>query len=200
MASERPSLSPALAAKEFRRWYWLKEELIAFAKQERLSTTGDKPTLANRIELFLSGLDPKIASATTQAARQTVSKRLAEPLTPATVLGPKQASSQQLRRYFKQAIGPSFSYDIHMRTFLASDHTKTLGEAVEHWHASRNAMKPDTLPQLELVRFMKAWHQANPTGTQMECRAAWQRYKDLPIDEREVLKLREPDAPSRPVN
>jgi hypothetical protein len=189
---ERPPLSPSLDPAEFRRWYWLKQELVNFAKQEGLSATGDKPSLANRIALFLGGADPQVAEASTKAVRQTVSKRLSEPLTSETVLGPKQASSQQLRTFFVESIGPRFSYDIHMRTFLASNETKTLGEAIAHWHATRQSAKPETLPQLELVRFTKAWHRAHPTGTQLQCRAAWKYYKSLPVDERESLEPSKP--------
>jgi hypothetical protein len=185
--SERPPLSPQLEAAEFRRWYWLKQELTDFAKQQGLRTSGSKPDVANRIALLLNGIVPKSTPETTQTPQRPVSRRLVEPLTSETVLGPRQASSQQLRAYFTKAIGPRFSYDIHMRTFLASDRPKTLGEAVEHWHSTRTATKPETLPQLELLRFTKAWHRSNPTGTQSACRAAWQRYKDLPIDEREPL-------------
>jgi SAP domain-containing new25/Domain of unknown function (DUF6434) len=184
---ERPPLAPSLDAAEFRRWYWLKQELVDFAKQEGLSTTGDKPNLANRIALFLGGAEPQAASANTKIVRQTISTRLPEPLTSQTVLGPKQASSQQLRTFFTDAIGPRFSYDIHMRTFLASDETKSLGEAVAHWYATRQTAKPETLPQLELVRFTKAWHRAHPEGTQVECRTAWKLYKSLPVEERAPL-------------
>jgi Domain of unknown function (DUF6434) len=113
-------------------------------------------------------------------------------LTSQTVLGPKQASSQQLRTFFTEAIGPRFSYDIHMRTFLASNETKTLGEAVAHWYATRNTVKPETLPQLELVRFTKAWHRAHPAGTQLQCRAAWKHYKSLPVDQRESFEPLKP--------
>jgi hypothetical protein len=192
VTSKRPPLAPSLAPEEFRRWYWLKQELTDFAKQEGLSTSGDKPTLANRIALFLAGVDHATAAAATKAVRQTISQRVSEPLTAETLLGPKQASSQQLRPFFVQAIGPKFAYDIHMRTFLASDQTKTLGEAVAHWHATRNTAKPETLPQLELVRFTKAWHLANPTGTQLQCRAAWKHYKSLPVDERKTIELFNP--------
>jgi SAP domain-containing new25/Domain of unknown function (DUF6434) len=182
--SQRPPLARSLDATEFRRWYWLKQELLDFAKQEGIATSGDKPTLSNRIALFLTGVDAQQISTTIRTARHTISRRLPEPLTAETVLGPRQASSQQLRTFFETEIGRRFSYDVHMRTFLASDQHKTLGDAVEHWYATRGAAKPETLPQLELVRFTKAWHAANPTGTQVECRAAWQRYKALPIDER----------------
>jgi Domain of unknown function (DUF6434) len=118
------------------------------------------------------------------AARMTVSKRIAEPLTLDTVIGARQAASQQLRAFFVQVIGHRFSYDIHMRTFLASDRTKTLGEAVDHWYASRGSLKPETLPQLEFVRFTKAWHISNPNSSQVECRAAWKLHRSLPVDQR----------------
>jgi SAP domain-containing new25 len=75
---ERPPLSPSLDAVEFRRWYWLKQELVDFAKQEGLSASGDKPNLANRIALFLGGAEPHAASANTKTLRQTVSTRLPE--------------------------------------------------------------------------------------------------------------------------
>ena len=37
---QRPSLETALTGAEFSRWYWLKTELVAFARSHRLSTTG----------------------------------------------------------------------------------------------------------------------------------------------------------------
>jgi SAP domain-containing new25/Domain of unknown function (DUF6434) len=187
VSSVRPPLAPALSSREFQRWYWMKRELVDFARQEAMSSTGDKPTLTKRIVVFLDGADLNQPTAATKTRRATVSRRLPAPLTVDTVLGPKQASSQQLRAFFVSTVGPRFSYDIHMRTFLASDREKTLGEAVEHWHASRNSVKPETLPQLELVRFMKAWHLQNPVATQKECREAWKLYKSLPSDERAEL-------------
>ncbi len=176
-----------MGSTEFLRWYWLKSELVSFAKQQSLGTTGDKPTLTDRIAAHLDGAQPAIGTATVKISRATVSLRLLEPLTMDTVLGPKQSSSQQLRSFFVEAVGAQFVYDIHMRTFLASDRHKTLGEAVEHWYSSRGAAKPETLPQLEFVRFTRAWHRQNPARSQKECRSAWTVYRSLPRDERPEL-------------
>jgi hypothetical protein len=159
----------------------LKQELVEFARHAGLATSGDKPSLADRVASFLGGEDPHVEA---KPERKMISRRLAEPLSLTTLLGPRQASSQQLRRFFVGAIGPQFSFDVHMRTFLASENEKTIEEAVAHWHATRHVAKPETLPQLELVRFTRAWHRANPDGTQLECRAAWKQYKALPADER----------------
>jgi SAP domain-containing new25/Domain of unknown function (DUF6434) len=180
--TERPALSSDLSSAEFLRWYWLKSELLQFARSHGVGTAGDKPALTQRIALFLAGAD--VPGQQKHAARMTVSTRIAEPSTLDTVIGARQAASQQLRAFFVQVIGHRFSYDIHMRTFLASDRTKTLGEAVDHWYASRGSLKPETLPQLEFVRFTKAWHVSNPNSSQVECRAAWKRHRSLPVDQR----------------
>ena len=186
MSAERPPLTRELSAAQFLRWYWLKNELVEFAKAQSLRTSGDKPTIAERIVGLLDG-SPSSGLQSVNSSRGTVSRWLPEPLTPDTVLGPRQASSQQLRAYFVDVIGSCFSYDIHMRTFLASDRDKTLGEAVDHWYSSRGVVKPATLPQLEFVRFTKAWHLQYTSGTQQECREAWNVHKSLPRGERPAL-------------
>ena len=156
-----------------------KHELILFARMQNLPATGTKPELADRIADALSGSAPRAPS-----KRLTVSQVLETPLTPHTVVGARQASTQQLRAFFVEHIGPRFHFDIHMRTYLASENSKTLAQAIDHWHATRKASKPETLPQLEFVRFTKQWHLDHPASTAAECRAAWQKYKALPINKR----------------
>jgi hypothetical protein len=51
---ERPTLALTLPVDEFHRWYWLKEALIAFCRQQRLPATGSKVTLAARIAALLT--------------------------------------------------------------------------------------------------------------------------------------------------
>lgn len=52
-----PSLESSISGAEFSRWYWLKTELAVFAGSHRLSTTGGKEQLAERIVAFLGGKD-----------------------------------------------------------------------------------------------------------------------------------------------
>jgi hypothetical protein len=177
--ADRPELTANLSSLEFRRWYWLKAELVSFAQSIGVPTAGRKPELAARIAAHLDG-QPVHAP----AQRWTVSRKLPEPLTADTLVGPHQAASQQLRPFFEAAIGPSFAYDIHMRTFLASDANKTLQDAVDHWYATRNTTKPETLPQLEFIRFSKRWYRQNPSGTPSQCRAAWKHERSLPVERR----------------
>ena len=61
---------------------------------------------------------------------------------------------------------------------------RTLGEAVEHWHATRSAQRPAIGPQFELNRFSRAWHRAHPGGSRADLLAAWSSYRSLPVDAR----------------
>jgi SAP domain-containing new25/Domain of unknown function (DUF6434) len=176
----RPVLSSDLSGEELQRWYWMKAELVGLARVLGVSTGGGKVALTERI---VAALDGRVAEHR-PTARKARSSRLPEPLTRDTVVGPRQASTQQLRTFLEREIGKRFSFDAHMRDFLASDTDKTLGQVVDHWHASRHAPRPETPPQLELIRFTKAWHVAHPAGTAEQCRAAWKEYRGLPTDKR----------------
>lgn len=54
MTEVRPELTSALAASDFRSFYWLKEELIRFCRSQGLNTQGSKQELATRIAHYLA--------------------------------------------------------------------------------------------------------------------------------------------------
>lgn len=168
-----------MTSQEFRRWYWLKSELASFARSTGVSASGSKPDIADRIHAFLDGSD--IPAPTHRRARAS---KIAGPITRSTVIPEGQTASQQLRPFFVAEIGSGFRYDWHMRTFLTENAGATLGDAVDHWHATRDVPTPETPEQLEFVRFTKRWHETNPGGTAAECRAAWKVHRSLPVDER----------------
>ena len=52
---ERPPLTDKLSGAEFRRWYWLKDELSGFARSLGVTAAGSKQVLAERIAARLDG-------------------------------------------------------------------------------------------------------------------------------------------------
>ncbi|WP_445684008.1 SAP domain-containing protein [Viridibacillus sp. FSL H8-0110] len=52
----RPILSRDLNEKDFRNFYWLKEELLVFCRENGLSTSGSKVEITDRIVFFLQTL------------------------------------------------------------------------------------------------------------------------------------------------
>ena len=180
---ERPALSSALGADEFRRWYWLKEELQAFARAQRIPASGSKEQLAERVAAYLSGrpLPAPAAKPRSRIGRQ----RLVPPLTIHTVIPAGHPCSQVLREFFVNALGPGFRFDAPMREFFAAnDGTATLAAALDHWHATRTAAARPIGPQFELNRFSRDWHAAHPGGTRDQMLSAWKLHRSRPVDQR----------------
>lgn len=177
----RPALSRDLSAEEFVRWYWLKDELAAFARTLGIRATGGKGLLGDRIVAELAG------HAFVEPAAATVSrtKQLSGELTGATLIPAGQRSSQTVRAWMTEQVGPAFHFDAEMRGFFAeSDGTRTMDEAVAHWHATRRQGPRGIDPQFEYNRFTRAWHAQYPAGSRRDLLAAWARYRSRPVEER----------------
>ena len=178
---ERPALSSSLGAGEFRRWYWLKDELQAFARAQQIPATGSKEQLAERVAAYLAGKPLPAPAAKPRRSRQ----RLVPPLTIHTVIPAGHPCSQVLREFFVNALGPGFRFDAPMREFFAAnDGTATLAAALDHWHATRAAAAGPIGPQFELNRFARDWHAAHPGGTRDQMLSAWKVHRSLPVDQR----------------
>jgi hypothetical protein len=176
----RPPLTERLSADEFRRWYWLRTELGVFASSLGLGAGGAKTELADRIAAHLAG---RSVPAPVRARRRP--GPLPGPLTSATVIPAGQPCTQQVRRWLLDGVGPSFRFDDAMRAFFASaDGTRTLGDAVTHWHRTRDRSARPIEPQFELNRFTRRWHLDHPNGPREELLDAWAGYRTRPVDRR----------------
>ena len=177
---ERPALAADLSADEFLRWYWTVAELRPFAKQLGVASTGTKGELNVRIEAALRGQTPPVVD---RVRRQ----RLTPPLDRSTVIPAGVVLTRELRDWFAEQIGPQFHSDHHMRAFLRDGEGRTLGDAVDHWYATRDAPAPQIGAQFELNRFTRAWRAAHPDGTREQLLAAWADYRATPADQRQPL-------------
>jgi hypothetical protein len=180
---ERPLLTPNLTEQEFGRWYWTLAELQSFARSVGVPASGVKPDVSARIAAHLSG-----RPAPSSPARVADTPQLAGPLDRTTVIPAGQKSTRHLREFFEREIGPSFRFDGHMRPFLKHSNGATLGDAIEHWYSTRDVPLPRQSASLEFNAFTKEWHRHHPTGSADDCRAAWQRYRSLPVDQRPPVR------------
>ena len=180
MSQNRPELTAGITGAELLRWYWLKVELSRFARTLGVRSAGGKQELTARIVARLDGRAPSLGT----ASRPPPAAALPEPLTAATRIPVGQRCTQQLRRYFVGQIGSCFRFDAAMRAFLASGEGSTLGQAVEHWHATRSAGRPEIGGQFELNRFLRDWHSRHPAGSPVDARASWRLHRGQPVDAR----------------
>lgn len=180
---ERPPLTEELSEAEFGRWYWTLAELQTFARSVGVRATGRKPEVAARIAAHLGGREQPRAT-----PRQRATPQLTGQLTRDTVIPPGQKSTRHLREFFETEIGSSFRFDGHMRPFLANSEGATLGDAIDYWFATRGVPMPTQPASLEFNAFTKEWHRHHPQGSASACRAAWQRYRALPVDQRPAVR------------
>lgn len=176
--TNRPALDNQLDEHEFLRWYWTMAELQPFARSLEIRAAGPKAELTERIAARLAGR-PQPSSPTGRPTRQ----RLTGLLTTTTEIPIGQRSTESLRSFFKSEIGPSFTFNGHMRSFLLAGEA-TLGDAIQHWHRTVGTPLPGQSESLEFNQFTRAWHLAHPNGTATECRSAWAAHRALPVDQR----------------
>jgi hypothetical protein len=173
----RPALSAQLTGAELRRWYWLLSELVGLARTLGVSTSGSKVELTERLCAVLDG-----GPSAPPRGRRTSGVQLSGPLDDATVIPPGQRCTEHLRGYFVTQIGSGFRFDRSMRDFIGSGAGRTLGEAVDHWRATRSTTEREIEPQFELNRFTRAWYRTHPDGSRSDLLTAWQTHRSLPAE------------------
>ena len=122
--TERPVLDRHLDSKTFRDFYYLKEELIDFCRNNSLPTSGGKIEIANRIAYFLD--TGKILSAEAAKKRAAVISNIYED----TKIESNFICSEKHRAFFKEHIGKSFSFNVAFQKWLKSNEGKTYKEAI----------------------------------------------------------------------
>jgi len=137
--SDRPNLNKDLDEKTFRNYYYLKEELVDFCKQNNLPLSGGKPELTERIAYFLG--TGKVLPTTKRQPHGNMHGDLSEN----TIIEPDIVYSENLRAFFNEKIGKGFSFNVAFQNWLKSNPGKTLGDAVDAYFIiakSKKTKKP----------------------------------------------------------
>ena len=127
--SERPELSRDISAEVFRNYYFLKEELVDFCRQNGLQTSGSKQELTDRIACFLeTGKRTK----TNPKPKSTVN---IGDITENTLIEPNIVCSEKHRAFFREKIGKTFSFNVAFQKWLKSNAGKTYADAIQAYYA-----------------------------------------------------------------
>ena len=115
---KRPELSNIKSVDEFDRWYWLKEELVTYCKENGLQVTGNKLAVANRIRQFLKNGIRETQS--TKKLKKANSKFdwNAEKLSLETKITDSYKNTQNVRRFMVSQVGPSFRFSIPLMKWM----------------------------------------------------------------------------------
>lgn len=125
---ERPVLDKHLDSKTFRDFYYLKEELVDFCRENNLPTSGGKVEITNRIAYFLD--TGEALSAVVTKKKGTVILNIDED----TEIESDFVCSEKHRAFFKEHIGKSFSFNVAFQKWLKSNTGKTYQEAITAYY------------------------------------------------------------------
>lgn len=166
---ERPNIQKGLSSSVFLQYYYLKEELIAFCRQENLPVSGGKVELTKRIAAYLdSGVILK-ASTSSKSDPGVVTKD--------TIIIEHVRCSEELRAFFKREIGPSFHFNVSFQQWLKTNVGKTYEDAIAAYQAlKRNPQKTKIDKQFEYNTYIRDFFEDNPDLSLKNAITCW-KYK-----------------------
>lgn len=180
----RVALTPSTSVRDFREFYWLKEELQEFCRRQGLSTSGGKREIADRIEHFLLTGDRRGHRA---AAGQMAGVGRSEPppslgaLSMSTRAPVGFRCTQEARAFFERHLGGAFRFTVTLQQFIKDHPGVTFAEIAEEWKRQEAARKagyrPEIAPQFEYNQFTRDFF-ADPRNkgkTRLDCIQAWKQ-------------------------
>lgn len=124
----RPPIASISTGSELRRWYWRKSELVAYARIVGVKTTSGKFTILDRLAHFLDTGEQIWPGDLSQKPRSKFDWH-SEPLSENTPITDSYKNSQNVRRFFKAALGDGFKFNIAFMDWMRANTGKRLADA-----------------------------------------------------------------------
>ncbi len=174
--SDRPELSTDLSSKEFLEYYYLKEELVGFCRENGLPASGGKVELTERIAYFLD----------TGKIKETKTVRTQKPkisaITKESIIETNFVCSELHRAYFKREIGESFSFNVAFQKWLKSNSGKTYADAIAVYkeiQATKKSGKKDIDKQFEYNTYVRDFFDDNKGASLADAIKCWKYKKSI---------------------
>ncbi|MBC8156974.1 hypothetical protein H7X64_02275 [Armatimonadetes bacterium] len=175
---------------EFRKSYWLKEELVEICKSKSLPTSGSKEDLITFIVNFIDGL-PLMKKKT--ESRKTEIIELDQEMK----IVKNYSSDENHRRFFLQEIGSHFKFNVTFMNWMKKNsELKTYKEAIVEYirvaEDKKNGKKLKISPQFEYNQYTRDFFTDNLNLTKQECIRCWNYKKGISGNhkyERDDLKV-----------
>lgn len=178
----RPKLTKDIRVEVFKNYYWLKEELQSFCRENGISATGSKIEISDRIETFLQ----------TGEIKKPIRKSKGTPKVPETelsldtVITEDHRCSQHVRAFFKSVI-PNFHFSTYIQNYFKTNVGKTYQDVINAWHEEEArkrdpSYKKKIAPQFEYNQFIRDFFadHKNKGRSRDDAIAAWNEIKKLP--------------------
>lgn len=174
--SDRPKLNKELDGKTFRSFYYLKEELVDFCRENNLPVSGGKTELTDRIAYFLD--TGKILE---NSVKRKTTKNVGL-ITENTIIEPDIVCSEKHRAFFKEKVGKRFSFTVLFQKWLKGNAGKTYGDAVTAYYQileEKKKGKTTIDKQFEYNTYIRDFFVDNPGSSLEEAITCWKYKKSL---------------------
>ena len=163
---ERPILNKYISPKDFKEFYWLKQELTDFCRTLKIPTNGSKIDLTNKIEsyLFTGEIKQNLKNSVKVKSNFDWNK---EVLSTETAITDSYKNTTNVRTFFINQIGSTFSFNVKFMKWMTENNGKNLGNAIIYWKELAEIKKDKNYqneiePQFEYNRYMRAFLSDNP--------------------------------------
>lgn len=174
---ERPILSKQLDSKTFLSFYYLKEELVSFCRENKLPTTGGKIAITNRIAHYLE--TGEIETAPSMEAKKTIRRSI---IREDDFIEPNFVCSELHRAFFKEKIGAQFTFNVAFQKWLKSNTGKTYADAILAYYqiaAEKKQGKTKIDKQFEYNTYIRDFFADNYGKTLEDAIKCWKYKKSL---------------------
>ena len=175
--SQRPELNKETDTAAFRSYYYLKQELAGFCRENGLPTSGSKAELTDRIAYFLDTGNVLRSSAERKTAVDIGT------LTEDTVIEPNIVCSEKHRAFFREKIGKGFSFHVPFQKWLKANAGKTYGDAIRAYYRileEKKQTKTEIDGQFEYNTYIRDFFADNPGKSLHDAIVCWNYKKSLP--------------------
>ena len=185
MSSNRNKLNKNLKASEFKEYYFLKEELKEFCRNEGLKLSGSKSQLEERIICYLdtgkSSDDSNHTKNNTNFQKSNLNKSIsAEEITLDSILGENYKCSEDKREFFEKEIGKGFKFKVQFQKWLKSNPDKTYQDAINAYYELQNSKEKTKIDkQFQYNQYIRDFFEDNDDRTSNDAIKCWKHKKSL---------------------
>lgn len=179
----RPAIETIQTGTELKRWYWLKAELLGYAKSAGLKTNGSKFELLERIARMLDKLPVEHLKSVKPSSDFDWTKEI---LSPETIITDNYTNGSNSRRFFEEYCGRKFNFSISLMDWMKQNVGKNLADAVTEWKRLEQLKKDgeyiSAIPAgNQYNQYIRDFFVNNPDKTMDEARQCWQYKRALPL-------------------
>lgn len=133
----RPNLTKDIAIENFKDFYWLKEELQSFCRENGISASGPKMEISARIETFLRTGVIKKPTKKSKAIKKIEPQVI---LSLDTMITENHRCSQHVRSFFNSVI-PKFHFSTYIQNYFKNNVGKTYRDVLDAWYEEEKRKK-----------------------------------------------------------